>query len=59
MQGPPFRLKCSECLSYCVGICESGGRYGRVYPLLFGESEDSLRALKSVSVNFEQPGKEL
>lgn len=28
-------------------------------PLLFGESEDSLWALKSVSMNFEQPGKEL
>lgn len=32
MQGPPFRLKCSECLSYGIGICGGGGRYGRVYP---------------------------
>ena len=27
--------------------------------LLFGESEDSLWTLKSVSAHFEQPGKEL
>ena len=26
-------------------------------PLLFGESDDSLRALKSVSLHFELPGK--
>ena len=32
MQGPPFRLKCSECLSYGIGICGGGVRYGRVYP---------------------------
>lgn len=32
MQGSPFRLKCSECLSYGLAMCGGGGSYGRVYP---------------------------